>query len=145
MAEPLTTVTPLDKGKPNKYEISNCRPVSILKTFSKIYGKITKNQLIYYFDKVFFPCLAAYREGCSTEQEIVRLIEEWRGGLDNDCVVGAVLMNMSKPFDCIPYGLIVTKIAAYDLNFNDLRLMFSYLQGRHKCVKINNIQSNFLY
>ena len=31
----IASVIPLDKGKPNKTEISNFRPVSILKTFSK--------------------------------------------------------------------------------------------------------------
>ena len=30
-------VVPLDKGKPNKNDISNFRPVSIVNTFSKIY------------------------------------------------------------------------------------------------------------
>ena len=42
----IATVIPLDKGKPNKNEISNFRPVSILNTFSKIYEKIIKDQLV---------------------------------------------------------------------------------------------------
>ena len=32
----------LDKGKPNKNEISNFSPVSILNTFLKIYEKLLK-------------------------------------------------------------------------------------------------------
>ena len=40
-------VVPLDKGKPNKNDIANFRPVSILNTFSKIYGKVIKNQLLH--------------------------------------------------------------------------------------------------
>ena len=42
----IATVIPLDKGKPNKNEISNFRPVSILNTFSKIYEKIIKDPLV---------------------------------------------------------------------------------------------------
>ena len=42
----ITLAIPLDKGKPNKNEISNFRPVSILNTFSKIYEKVIKDQLV---------------------------------------------------------------------------------------------------
>ena len=37
----IPSVTPLDKGKPNKNEISNYRPVSVLNTFSKFYEKVS--------------------------------------------------------------------------------------------------------
>ena len=42
----IASVIPLDKGKPNKNEISKFRPVSILNTFSKIYEKVIKDQLV---------------------------------------------------------------------------------------------------
>ena len=70
------------------------------------------------------------------------LIEERMEGLDNDCVVGTVLMDLSKVFDCISHDLVFAKIAAYSLNFNDLTLIISYLQVQQQCVKINNIQSD---
>ena len=38
----IASVIPLDKGKPNKNEISNFRPVIILNSFSKIYEKVNK-------------------------------------------------------------------------------------------------------
>ena len=41
----VASVVPLDKGKPNKYEVLNNRPISILNAFSKIYVKVIKNQL----------------------------------------------------------------------------------------------------
>lgn len=31
----IALVTPINKGKSNKYEVSNCRPISILNIFSK--------------------------------------------------------------------------------------------------------------
>lgn len=54
----IVSLTPRNKGKPKKYEVLNYKPGGILSTFSKIYEKIIKNKLIYYFDKVFSPCLA---------------------------------------------------------------------------------------
>ena len=56
----ITSVIPLDKGKTNKNEISNFRPVSIL-NISKIYEKFIKDQLVSGLDKVslaFHLCLS---------------------------------------------------------------------------------------
>ena len=39
--------------------------------------------------------------------------EEWRKILDNSYFIGAVLMDLSKAFDCIPHNLVIFKLAAY--------------------------------
>ena len=57
----ICSVVPLDKGKPDKYDVSNYRPVSILNAFSKIYENVIKNQLVSYFDKYFSSFISAYR------------------------------------------------------------------------------------
>ena len=44
---------PLDKGKPNKNEMSNFRPVSVLNTFSKIYERVIKDQIVFGMEKYF--------------------------------------------------------------------------------------------
>ena len=48
----------------------------------------------------------------------IRLIEEWRKNLDNNYFIGAVLMNLSKAFDCIPHDLVIAKLAAYGFDKN---------------------------
>ena len=57
----IASVIPLDKVKSNKNEISNFRPVSILNTFSKIYERIIKDQLVSGLYKYFSPFIFAYR------------------------------------------------------------------------------------
>ena len=98
----IASVVPVDKGKPDKYDVLNYRPVSILNTFSKIYEKVIKNQLVSYFDKYLSPFISAYRKNYSTQQVLIRLLEEWREKLDKNFIVGAVLMVLTKAFDCIP-------------------------------------------
>ena len=39
--------------------------------------------------------------------------EEWRKILDNSYFIGAVLMDLSKAFDCIPHDRVIFKLAAY--------------------------------
>ena len=121
----VASVVRLDKGKPNKYDVLNYRPVSILNPFSKIYEKVIKNHLASYLDKYFSPFVSAYRKSYSTQQVLIRLLEEWREKLDNNFTVGAVLMDLSKAFDCIPHDLIIAKLAVYGLKREPLRLIYS--------------------
>ena len=44
---------------------------------------------------------------------LIRLIEEWRK--NNNYIIGAVLMDLSKGFDCISHDLVITKLPAMDL------------------------------
>ena len=138
-------VVPVDKGKPYKYDVLSYRPVSILNVFSKIYEKVIKNQLMSYFEKYFSPFISAYRKSYSTQQVLIRLLEEWREKLDKNFAVGAVLMELSKAFDSIPHDLIIAKLAAYGIERKTLieRLIYFYLKGRKQCVKINNTYSDY--
>ena len=85
----------LDKDKPNKNEMSNYRPVSILKTFTKIYERVVKDQLVSGLEKYFSLFICAYRKGYNTKHILARLIEECREQLDRNCTVGTIFMNLS--------------------------------------------------
>ena len=51
---------------------------------------------------------------------------------------GAILMDLSKAFDCMPHGLLIAKLEAYGLSGNSIKIMRSYLTGRKQRVKIGN-------
>ena len=61
------SVIPLDKGKLNKNEMSNFRPVSALNTFSKIYERVIEDQIVRGMEKYFSPFLSAYRKNYSSQ------------------------------------------------------------------------------
>ena len=136
-------VVPLDKGKPNKKGIANFRPVSILNTFSKIYERVIKNQLLHGMENVFSPQISAYRKSYNSQHVLIRLIEEWREYLDKDFVVGAVMTDLSKAFDCILHNLLIAKLEAYGLGEKALSYIFSYLTNQNQCVHINDQNSDF--
>ena len=73
----------------------------------------------------------------------MRLIEEWREALDNKFLVGAVLMDLSKAFDCIPHDLLLAKLKAYGFDKHAIKYIYSYLKGRRQCVKINSEYSSY--
>ena len=135
------SVIPIDKGKPNKNEMSNFRPVSVLNTFSKIYERAIKDQIVRGMEKYFSPFLSGYRKNYSSQNILISLTEEWRKKLDNNFVVGAVLTDLSKAFDCIPHDLIIAKLSAYNFSDEALSYIYSYLTNRRQCVRINNTHS----
>ena len=78
----------------------NFRPVTILPTFSKIFGKIITNYIIKSMDNYF----SAYKAPYNT-QVLLRLIEQWKANLDN--IAEAAVMDLSRAFECIPYDLLI--------------------------------------
>ena len=90
----IASLIPFDKGKSNKNEISSFRPVSILNTFSKIYEKVIKDQLISGLDKYLSPFISAYRKRYSTQHVLTRLVEEWRKRLDNNYNINGLVQSI---------------------------------------------------
>ena len=72
---------------------------------------------------------------------LLKLTEEWRKHLDNNQIAGAVLMDISKAFDCIPHELLISKLAAYGFDTKTLKFFLSYLKGRKLSVNIKGTLS----
>ena len=74
------SVRPIFKKKEHD-KIENCRPVSILNCFSKIYEKFSLEA----FKPSIYPflseCIAAYREHYTSNHVLIRLIEHWKKAL----------------------------------------------------------------
>ena len=117
------------------------RPISVLNTCSKVFEKYLFDQLSTYFEPILSQFVSAYRKHFSTQHVLLRLIEEWRLGLGNNKVVGAVLMDLSKAFDCLSHDLIIAKLAAYGLGDGALQIIYSYLKNRKQSVKVKSIIS----
>ena len=139
----IASILPLYKDKGERSDKTNYRPLSILSALSKIFERLIHNQLASYVNDIFSPYISAYRKHHSTQHVLVRLIEEWRQGIDQGKYVGSILMDLSKAFDCIPHDLLIAKLDAYGFDNKSCKLLYSYLKGRQQCVKINGTTSKF--
>ena len=63
-------------------------------------------------------------------------MEQWRSYFYNNKVVGAVLIHLSKSFDCLPHDLLLAKLEAYGLDRNTLKLIYSYVTNRNQTVEM---------
>ena len=73
----------------------------------------------------------------------MKCIDNWKSALDKQHYIGALFMDLSKAFDCLPRGLIIAKLHAYGLELPACNLLFSYLHGRKQRVKISNSRSSW--
>ena len=135
-------VSPLHK-KNSTLDKENYRPVSILPILSKLYERAINAQLMNFFETKFHTYLSAFRPGYGCQSTLLRIIEDWKQALDDNKYVAAILMDLSKAFDCLPHDLLLLKLKYYGLSENALKLMKSYLTNRKQCVKLGSIKSNF--
>ena len=138
----LSEISPMFK-KNDSLDKQNYRSVNILTVLSKVFERILSDQLINYFKKILSPRLSAYRKGYSCQQVLLDLTELWRSALDENKYVGTISTDLSKAFDRMPHGLLVSKLHAYGLSSRACNLIISYLCDRKQRVKVQGTVSEW--
>ncbi len=59
-------------------------------------------------------------------------------------MIGTVLIDLSKAYDCIQHDLLIAKLEAYCFSFKSLLFIQSYLSNRRQRVKIGSLFSTWL-
>ena len=106
------------------------------------------DQLKGYFDKQLSKYQCGFRNGISTLHCQLAMIEKLRKSLDSGEEGGeasvALLTDLFKAFDCLPYDLLIAKLHAYGIKKGSLDLLFSYLKNRKQRVHLNNTYSEWI-
>ena len=71
-------------------------------------------------------------------------MEKWQTHLDNHEVVGALLTDLSKAFDCLPHHLLIAKLHSYGFDTKSTVLITDYLRNRKQRVKLNGICGSWM-
>ncbi len=136
-------VSPIYK-KGNSMDVCNYRPVSVLPSMSKIFESVIIDQLSSYFDNKFNPCVSGFRKGYSCETVLVHMIESIKCSLDQGKIVCAVMMDLSRAFDCVPHKLLIAKFRSYGISLSACDVITSYLKNRKQRVKIGTHKSDWM-
>ena len=94
-------IRPLYK-KDGRTEKSNNRPISVFSNVWKICERCLYDQIYSYFDKIFSRYQCGFRKGISTEDILLTMIEKMKILRDTKQFCAAILIDLSKAFDCIP-------------------------------------------
>ena len=81
-------------------------------------------------DKYSFPFTSFYRQNYGNQHVLIRLLEEWREGLDNNFVMVGVFIDFPKVFDYTPHDHLIARLGDYRFDDYLVHYLYSYLDNR---------------
>ena len=84
-----------------------------------------------------------FAQGTAVSQLFLESLKTGKKALDANKYVGAILMDLSKAFDCLPHDLLLLKLREYGLSPSAINLVQSYLSNRSQCVKLGSVTSTY--
>ena len=133
----IADLYPIHK-KGSRNAAGNYRPVSVFPYMSKLFERNLKEQIGSGMEQSLSNKLCGYRKGFSAQHALIAMTEKWRKSLDKGGYAGAILMDLSKAFDCLNHDLLIAKLNAYGFSKGALKTIQSYLSSRWQKVKIEN-------
>ena len=79
---------------------------------------------------------SSFRPGHFTQDLLLHVTDSWRKSIDSRETAGAVLLDLSKVFDCVDHTILLTKLAHYRIRDSALSWFQSYLGGRVQCIRL---------
>ena len=133
----LAEIIPIHK-KDSTTDKANYRPISLLPVISKVFERLIMKQIEPFINNHLSKFLCGFRKGYSCQYALLNMIRAWQASLRKSGTVGAVLMDLSKAFDCLPHDLLIAKLEAYGLGRKTLNFFYSYLSHRRHYTKVGS-------
>ena len=137
-----THVTPVHKGG-DVESAENYRPVSVLPVVVKVFEKLVHHQVYSYLQEnnILHPMQFGFRPGHTTQDVLVSMVDEWRKALDEDKLVGSIMLDLSKAFDSVDHMILLRKLEHYGVRGEERKWFEGYLDGRRQRVLVGNAKS----
>lgn len=91
----------------NKY-----RPVSVLPVIFKTFEHIIGKQLSAFFEDIFSKFQCGFHKGYNTRLYPLMMLGSWKEFVNESKALDALMMDLSKAFDCLNHHLIIAKVHA---------------------------------
>lgn len=148
----VSLVHPVFK-KGSKTVLDNYRPISIQSNLSKVFEKIISERILKFVEDrhLLTDQQNGFRRGKSTTRALYQVVNEIIHSLNNKNETTAVLLDLSKAFDCVDHNILLNKLERYGIRGISNDLIRSYLSGRKQCVigfdsiKRKQVRSEYLY
>ena len=141
----IAKVTPIFK-KGAKTEISNYRPISILKNIGKIFESLIHSRLKSFFESLnlFSKNQFGYRKERNTEMAALKFIERVTPVLSSKSFAICVFLDLSAAFDTVSRPLLLAKLYRYGVRGVVLKFLESYFSKRMQYTEFRQNTSGLL-
>ena len=80
-------------------------------------------QLAEFFEIIFDKFLCAFRKGNGCQTTLLKLLEDWKLALEQNKNLAAILIDLSKTFDCLPHDILMCKLSSHGLSDQACKLL----------------------
>ena len=137
-------VSPVHKNGAHD-DVNNYRPISILPVMSKILEKHVHDCLSEYLNEhnLLHKTQSGFRPRHSSETALTFMTDAWLNAIDNNKLVGVILVDFKKAFDLVDHQILLSKLEFYGIKHETLLWFNTYLSQRQQQVSVNNSRSSF--
>ena len=122
-----------------KHDINNYRPISVLPIITGIFERHISTCLIDFLDKheLIYDNQSGFRRHHSCQTSLTKMVDNWFTAMNNNEIVGTVLLDLSKAFDLVNHQILKQKLAAYKFSQPSQKWFSSYLSNRTQQVQVS--------
>jgi len=120
------------------------RPISILHVVSFIVERYVNLHFKTFIEAndLLYSRQSGFRENHSCQTSLIRIIDDWITAIDNNQIVGTLMLDLSKAFDLVNHSILLTKLESYGLHISTLNWFKSYLKDRSQQTYVSGLYSN---
>ncbi len=140
------TITPKFKGgRKDRKTAANYRPISLTCCIARLMEKLLNTQVLKYLisKDLLYHLQSGFLPLHSTITQLCFLIHSWQSGLDNNEVVQATFLDLSKAYDRVWTHGLLYKMWYLGFSPPTLRWFTSFLTARTQRVKVGNQYSSW--
>ena len=135
-------MTALYKNKGSRSAPANYRPISLLKSISKVCERILFDVLYVHVTPALSPAQSGFRRGDSTQYQVTRLVQDIVTHRHKKDHVGIVFFDLAKAFDTVWHrGLLAKLETVFLIEGQMINWIASYLSSRNQVVRVSSVLS----
>ena len=138
-------ITPILKPGKDKLDPASYRPVSITCICSKILEHIIYSETMNHLQThgILSKFQHGYREGCSIETQLLKVIDLFTRGLENGKQVDAIALDFKTAFDSVPHQRMLLKLEYYGIRKLNPWIR-DFMNGRTQHVLVEGVKSRLI-
>ena len=137
-------VSPIYKNKGSRYSKEFYRPVSNLKSISKVIEDIVNRRVLNYFEKncLFPQSQHGFRQKRSTFSAVSMMHEKWLQTKEKKSHQAVAFLDLSAAFDTLSKDIVCQKLKCFGFDKTSVNWFNSYLSDREQRVMIGSTLSD---